>query len=31
MIGPHEAPDMTVHLILSGPLYASYDEAASAQ
>lgn len=31
VIGPHEAPDMTVHLILSGPLYASYDEAAPAQ
>ncbi|MEG8221365.1 MULTISPECIES: hypothetical protein [unclassified Sphingobium] len=28
VIGPHEAPDMTVHLILSGPLYASYDEPA---
>ncbi|WP_223476585.1 hypothetical protein [Oricola indica] len=25
---PADLPDMTVHLILSGPLYASYDEAA---
>lgn len=31
MIGPNEAPDMTVHLILSGPLYASYDEPAPAE
>ena len=26
--GPDDLPDMTVHLILSGPLYASYDETA---
>jgi len=26
--GPAELPDMTVHLILSGPLYASYDDTA---
>jgi len=26
---PADLPDMTVHLILSGPLYSSYDEAAS--
>jgi hypothetical protein len=26
--GPGDLPDMTVHLILSGPLYASYDESA---
>ncbi len=26
---PAELPDMTVHLILSGPLYASYDQATS--
>jgi hypothetical protein len=26
---PADLPDMTVHLILSGPLYASYDESAS--
>ena len=26
--GPNDLPDMTVHLILSGPLYASYDETA---
>src|SRR3546814_16051588 len=25
---PNDLPDMTVHLILSGPLYASYDEMA---
>lgn len=31
MFGPSEAPDMTVHLILSGPLYASYDEPAPAE
>ena len=30
-IGPNEALDMTVHLILSGPLYASYDEPAPAE
>ncbi|MBN8999784.1 MAG: hypothetical protein J0H54_10435 [Rhizobiales bacterium] len=26
-VTPSDPPDMTVHLILSGPLYASYDEA----
>lgn len=31
IIGPIEAPDMTVHLILSGPLYASYDQPAPAE
>ncbi len=31
MIGPNEAPDMTVHLVLSGPLYASYDQPAPAE
>ncbi len=31
LMGPHEAPDMTVHLILSGPLYASYEKPAPAE
>ena len=31
IIGPNEAPDMTVHLILSGPLYASYDQPVPAE